>query len=228
MSQFKFTIDGQECTAAPGQTILQAARDNDIFIPVLCNMKELIPAGACRVCTVKVAGKYMTACTTPAREGMVVENMTDAINDKRKSIIEMLFAEGNHFCPACEKSGNCELQALGYYFNMMVPRFPYLFPSKEIEAFSNILIDHNRCIQCKRCVYAIKTKDDKNIFQMKNRGGKRKVTVAKKLEAKLTPELAAKAMENCPVGAILKKEVGWVDPIGTRKYDKKPIDQIKV
>ena len=33
-------------------------------------------------------------------------------------LIEMLFVEGNHFCPSCEKSGNCELQALGYLLGM--------------------------------------------------------------------------------------------------------------
>ena len=28
----------------------------------------------------------------------------------------MLFVEGNHYCMFCEKSGNCELQALAYRF----------------------------------------------------------------------------------------------------------------
>jgi [NiFe] hydrogenase diaphorase moiety small subunit len=46
----------------------------------------------------------------------------------------MLFVEGNHMCPTCEKSGNCELQALGYRYRMMVPRFPYLWPERTVIA----------------------------------------------------------------------------------------------
>ena len=40
----KFTIDGQQVDAAPGQTILQAALEAGIYIPYLCyfpNMKPL-------------------------------------------------------------------------------------------------------------------------------------------------------------------------------------------
>ena len=125
MSDIKFTIDGKECAAKQGQTIVEAAKDNGIYIPVLCHFDGLKPAGTCRICTVKVGGRNMAGCTTPVTEGMVIEAMTDELEDMRKAIVEMLFVEGNHMCPTCEKSGNCELQALGYRYTMMVPRFPY-------------------------------------------------------------------------------------------------------
>ena len=74
MSEIKFTIDGKECKGRPGQTIVEAAKENGIYIPVLCYYEGLKPAGICRICTVKVGGRYMAACTTPLAEGMIVEN----------------------------------------------------------------------------------------------------------------------------------------------------------
>ena len=78
---------------------------------------------------------------------MVIENNTEELTDIRKAIVEMLFVEGNHFCPSCEKSGNCDLQALGYKYQMMVPRFPYTFERRNIEARApKIYLERNRCI----------------------------------------------------------------------------------
>jgi len=222
--KIKFTIDGKECFAERGQNVLDAATDNGIFIPALCHIRDVKPAGACRLCNVKIAGRLMTACTTPVESGMEIENDIPEVQDLRLAIIEMLFVEGNHFCPACEKSGNCELQALAYRYQMMVPRFPYEFPVKEIDASTpKLIIDHNRCILCKRCIRAFKDENGKNIFAFKKRGHKLQINIDKKLSANLSDEMAQKAMDICPVGAIIRKEKGFNEPIGTRKYDKMPI-----
>ncbi len=218
-----FTIDGKECTGKSGQTIVEAAAANKVYIPTLCHFEGLKPAGACRICTVTVADRKMAACTTPISEGMAVVNKTAELDDMRKAIVEMLFVEGNHYCPSCEKSGNCELQALAYRYLMLVPRFSFLYSFKQIDAFGKILIEHNRCIQCRRCVRAIKTKDGKNIFAIVNRSEKSHISVDPKLVKELTDDMAKKAMDLCPVGSIIKKEIGFVVPIGQRKYDHKPI-----
>jgi [NiFe] hydrogenase diaphorase moiety small subunit len=222
--KIKFTIDGKECFAERGQNVLDAATDNGIFIPALCHIRDVKPAGACRLCNVKIAGRLMTACTTPVESGMEIENDIPEVQDLRLAIIEMLFVEGNHFCPACEKSGNCELQALAYRYQMMVPRFPYEFSVKEIDASTpKLIIDHNRCILCKRCIRAFKDENGKNIFAFKKRGHKLQINIDEKLSANLSDEMAQKAMDICPVGAIIRKEKGFNEPIGTRKYDKMPI-----
>lgn len=222
--KIKFTIDGKECFAEKGQNVLDAATDNGIFIPALCHIRDVKPAGACRLCNVKIAGRLMTACTTPVESGMEIENDIPEVQDLRLAIIEMLFVEGNHFCPACEKSGNCELQALAYRYQMMVPRFPYEFSVKEIDASTpKLIIDHNRCILCKRCIRAFKDENGKNIFAFKKRGHKLQINIDEKLSANLSDEMAQKAMDICPVGAIIRKEKGFNEPIGTRKYDKMPI-----
>lgn len=225
MSQFvKFTIDGTECMSARGQYLVDAARENGIFIPTLCNYPGVKPKGSCRVCTVKVNGKLMTACTTPVAEGMNVENESAEIADLRKSVIELLFVEGNHFCPACEKSGNCELQALAYRFKMLVPRFPFQFPHRSVDAsHPKIIKDHNRCILCKRCIRAVTDDTGRSIFAYRKRGIGVEVVVDPKLGKQLTDELAQKAMDVCPVGSILVKEKGFNIPIGARRYDKSPI-----
>ena len=220
----KFTIDGIECMAEEGKYLVEAAKDNNIYIPTLCNVEGVKPRGACRICSVKVNGRLMTACTTPVTDGMEIENETEDVNHLRTSIIELLFIEGNHFCPACEKSGRCELQALAYRFKMMVPSFPYQFPNREIEASNpKILKDHNRCILCKRCIRIVKDEKGRSLFAFKKRGHLIEINIDTELAKNITDELADKAMDACPVGAILKKEKGWDEPYGTRIYDKKPI-----
>ena len=220
----KFTIDGKECQGKKGQLIVDAAADNGVYIPVLCHMRDLVPAGSCRMCTIKVNGRFMAACTSPLDDGVSIENNSAELLDIRKAIVEMLFVEGNHFCPACEKSGNCDLQALGYKYQMMVPRFPYAFERRDMDATSpKIFLERNRCIFCKRCVRVIKDNEGRSIFAFKGRGTTLQINIDKTLAATMSDELAQKAMDICPVGCILKKEVGFIDPIGQRKYDKKVI-----
>ena len=130
--RISLTIDGQQIEASPGQTILEAAEEAGVYIPRLCWMKGLSAFGSCRLCTVRVNGRPQSACTQPAAPGMIVENDTEELRELRRSLIDMLFVEGNHFCMFCEKSGNCELQALAYRFGIAAPRFPYLFPKREV------------------------------------------------------------------------------------------------
>ena len=143
----KFKIDSVDCQVEKGQYILEAAKANKVYIPSLCNIPGVKPRGACRICTIHVNGRKMTACTTPIAEGMDIETISPELHELRSCIVELLMVEGNHYCPSCEKSGHCELQALGYRFKIMAPRFPYQFPDRDIEASNPKLIkDHNRCI----------------------------------------------------------------------------------
>jgi [NiFe] hydrogenase diaphorase moiety small subunit len=219
-------IDGVEVKAQPGDTIMQAADRVGIYIPRLCAHKDLSPFGACRVCTVMVNGRPQTACTTPVADGMIVDNETEALKAHRSSLIEMLFVEGNHYCMFCEKSGNCELQALGYRFGMLVPRHKYQYPAdRDVDgSHPDIMIDRNRCILCARCVRASRDVDGKNVFQFVGRGKHKKIWVDS--TAKLsdtTIDVTDQACNVCPVGAIIKKRTAYRVPIGARLYDHKPI-----
>jgi [NiFe] hydrogenase diaphorase moiety small subunit len=221
----EFIIDGKEIKGTPGQTILEAAQQAGIYIPRLCHMKGLAPFGSCRVCTVLVNGRPQSACTQPISPGMVVESDTEKMLALRKNIIEMLFVEGNHFCMFCEKSGNCELQALAYRFGIATPKYPYLFPKRDLDmSHPDVFIDRNRCVLCGRCVRASRDVDGKHVFDFVGRGAHKRIAVnAEAVLADTNLAVADKAAEACPVGSIVKKRVGYAVPIGQRPYDKKPI-----
>ena len=222
---FRFTIDGVQITGTPGQTILQAAEDAGIWIPRLCFLQGLVPGGNCRVCSVKVQGRFQAACAFPAGPDMVVENDTEEILALRRQVIEMLFVEGNHFCMFCEKSGNCELQAVGYRLGIASPRYPYLFPVREVDAsHPGVFIDRNRCIQCSRCIRASRDVDGKGVFGFVERSGQTRIAVDATTGLGGTSlDVADRAVTVCPVGAILTKRVGFAVPIGERLYDHQPI-----
>jgi [NiFe] hydrogenase diaphorase moiety small subunit len=219
-----FKIDGKKCMAKAGQTIFEAASENGFYIPTLCHYPGAKPAGSCRICTVIVNQRPLTACSTPVGEGMEIQNETEELTDLRKAVLELLFTEGNHFCPSCEKSGNCELQALAYRYRIDAPRFPYQFNDRKVDASSpKIVHDRNRCILCKRCVRLVVDEQGRKAFNFKKRGQNIAVKLDKHLGQSMTTELASYAMEICPVGSILVKEKGFEVPIGERKYDKEMI-----
>ena len=221
----RITIDGVQVDAEAGQTIMQAADASGIYIPRLCSHPELKPYGSCRVCTVLVNGRPQSACTQPAAEGLVVENDTEMIRKLRTDLIEMLFVEGNHYCMYCEKSGNCELQALGYRFGVTAPKYSFMYPDREVDAsHPDIFIDRNRCILCARCVRASRDLDGKNVFQFVGRGPQRRLAVnADANLANTDVDVTDKALEVCPVGALMPKRVGYRVPVGQRLYDNEPI-----
>ncbi len=221
-----FEIDGVEVQAAAGQTIMQAADAAGIYIPRLCAFDGLLPFGSCRVCTVKVNGRFQSACTQPVAADILVENDTEELLEFRRNLVDMLFVEGNHFCMFCEKSGNCELQALAYRLGIAAPKYPYMFPAdRKIDAsHPDVFIDHNRCILCARCVRASRDLDGKNVFQFVGRGPGKHIAVnahARLVDTDL--DSADKAVDVCPVGAILRKHVGYAVPVGQRIYDHAPI-----
>lgn len=224
MSTVTITIDDREITAAAGQTILEAAEAAGIFIPHLCAYKKLNPRGSCRVCSVRCNGRIQAACVQTVSDGMVVENETEEILAYRRAILDMLFVEGNHFCMFCEKSGMCELQALAYRFGITEPQFPHLNPERDIDmSHPDVYLDHNRCILCGRCVRVSQDLDHKHVFQFVNRGHHKRLQVNGKALAETELSVTDAVIASCPVGALMKKRVGYAVPVGKRRWDKRPI-----
>jgi len=217
-----FSLDGELVPFAPGQSLLQAALAAGRYIPHLCFHPEFKPHGSCKLCTVKVDGHPASACTLPARSGMQVESETEALNDLRRTLVQMLFAEGNHFCPACERSGQCQLQALGYDLGVLTAGFRHLFPDRPVDAsHPDILLDFNRCILCELCVQASCEVDGKCVFALSGRGIDKHLVVNAESGRLADTDIALtdKAVSVCPVGVILKKRVGFSVPIGRRRFD---------
>jgi len=149
------TINGQEVKGKEGDTILDVCRANDIYVPTLCYLDGLSSVGACRLCVVEIEGerRINPACTYPARDGLVVRTNTEELEKYRRQILELLFTERNHFCFFCAASGECELQNLAYEYQMDHTRYPYTFPTLPVDTLNDYLVlDHNRCILCGRCV----------------------------------------------------------------------------
>jgi [NiFe] hydrogenase diaphorase moiety small subunit len=223
--RLRFVIDGRDVSATRDQSIIEAADAAGIDIPRLCHKPGLEPFGGCRVCSVKANGRMVAACTHPVSPGMIVQSDTPEINEHRKRVLEMLFVEGNHFCMSCEKSGHCELQALGYRFGVVAPRYEFQFPIREIDAsHPDILIDRNRCILCARCIRASRDLDGKNVFGFVGRGSHKQIGVSSGVRLRDTDADARdQAVDVCPVGALLVKRVGFAVPIGLRPFDVRSI-----
>jgi [NiFe] hydrogenase diaphorase moiety small subunit len=221
-----FRIDGEDCPFTPGQTVLQAALAAGRHIPHLCYHPEFRPHGSCKLCTVKVNGSHATSCTLPARAGLEVESETAELNAERRMMVQLLFVEGNHFCPSCEKSGHCKLQAVAYDLGMTSPRFDHFFPDRPVDAsHPELLLDFNRCILCELCVRASAEVDGKQVFALAGRGMGKHLVVNSPSGLLRDSDIAVtdKAAEVCPVGVILAKRVGFAVPVGQRRFDDRPI-----
>lgn len=167
------TIDNQLVSARMGETLLDAAKDAGIFIPTLCHLEGLSTVGACRLCLVEVAGgsKLLPACVTPAEEGMVVLTNTDRLQRYRRTIVELLFAEGNHVCSVCVANGNCELQDLAVTVGMDHVNLAYQFPDRPVDvSHERFGLDFNRCVLCTRCIRACDELEGAHTWDMAGRG----------------------------------------------------------
>jgi [NiFe] hydrogenase diaphorase moiety small subunit len=230
MNHKHITIDGQTVPFEDGQTIMQAATAAGVYIPHLCHHPEFTPHGSCKLCTVDVNGRHVSACTFPASEGQVIQNNTDGLNADRKRITQMLFVEGNHFCPSCEKSGNCQLQAVGYHLNMLDNHYPHFFALKKVDAsHPDLLLDRNRCIFCALCVRASHA-EGKDVFGIVGRGINKHLEVSSESGALGDSELEVndRAAHICPTGAILVRGTAFKIPIGQRKFDHHDIDEVSL
>ena len=225
------TIDGVTIPFEDGQTIIEAATAAGVYIPHLCHHPEFTPHGSCKLCTVKVNGRNCSACTFPAAEGQNILNNTKELNDDRQKITQMLFVEGNHYCPSCEKTGNCQLQGVAYYLNMLDNHFPHFYAHRELDAsHPEVMIDHNRCIFCTLCVRASVEHDHKAVFAISGRGINKHLIVNAESGLLKDTDLSAedRAAHICPTGAILIKRTGYQVPIGQRIYDHQQIDQVSL
>ncbi len=228
MSDPTFLLDGRPIPFSPGQTIMQAAQAAGAYIPHLCHHADFDPIGSCKVCTVRIQGRLVTSCTLPASAGLVVESEAPDLNTNRQRLIQMLFVEGNHHCPFCERSGNCHLQALGYHLGMQDTHFVHEFPHHEVDAsHPDVLLDRSRCVLCELCVRASREVDGKHVFAIGGRGLQTQLIINSPSGLLKDSAVAAtdRAVSICPVGALMPKRQGFVIPIGQRPYDHADIAQ---
>lgn len=220
MSSFEF--DGKPVPLQPGDSILQAAQRAGHEVPQLCWHPDVTASASCRLCTVMVDGRPVAACVTPAVAGQKVQCHTDALRLRRLRLLQMLFVEGNHFCPGCEKSGNCDLQHQAGRAGMTDLHYELLNPARPVDAsHPDVWLEPNRCILCQRCVRASEELDGKRVFAIGGHGiGSRLLVNSESgLLGDTTLSADDRAVHICPVGALLPKRVGFDVAYGQRTFD---------
>jgi NADH-quinone oxidoreductase subunit G len=153
----KLTIDGREVAAVEGTMLVDAAKQGDVEIPYFCYEPKLgAPVGACRMCLVEIEGipKLQTSCSTPVRDGMVVNTEVQRVKDAQNSIVEFLLVNHPLDCPVCDKGGECPLQDITFGWGKGGSRViePKRHFVKPLALSPLIAIDRERCILCYRCV----------------------------------------------------------------------------
>ena len=121
----KLTINQRIVEANPGATVLEAAQSAGVYIPALCFHPKVGQSGNCRMCVVEIEGMrgLQLACMSSVAAGMVVHTETPLVQDARKSVMELLLAEGVH---DVSDPGRSELAAVAAHVGMAVPQLPQI------------------------------------------------------------------------------------------------------
>ena len=210
MSVKTLKIDGIDVAVEAGTSILTAAQEAGIRIPTLCHLEGVSNVSACRLCTVEIArsDRLVPSCITEVAEEMEVYTQTEQLQEYRKMLVELLFAEGNHVCAVCVANGNCELQDVAIEVGMDHTRFDYRFPKRDVDLSHPLFgIDHNRCILCTRCVRVCAEIEGAHVWDVAFRGENAKIISGLNqpwgdVEACTS---CGKCVEACPTGTIFRK-----------------------
>lgn len=212
MNQVKLVIDGIHVTAEKGRTIIEAALDNNIYIPGLCHHPELKPSGMCRICMVEVEGRGLTtSCTTPVEEGMRIVTDNDEIHHIRRTTAELIIAGHSPSCFSCRQNNLCELQKVTAFLGIDQSSVDRLrkkteeFPVDDSNPF--FTLDTNKCILCGICVRTCDELLGIHAIDYVNRGSN---TIISTFNNQPLFDSVCKScgecVVRCPVGALTFKE----------------------
>jgi NADH dehydrogenase/NADH:ubiquinone oxidoreductase subunit G len=145
----QFTIDGRQISVPSGTTILEAATEAGIEIPILCYFAHTTANGLCRLCVVEIEGQrgLQAACVTEARQGIVVHTRSPNVERARRTILEMLAS-------TVDLSESPELQAMQKTYQAHPERFAGGVKRRPSMIDDNpvYIRDYEKCVLCWRCV----------------------------------------------------------------------------
>ncbi len=148
------TIDGRQVEVEPGTTVLEAAHQLAIGVPTLCYDPRQAPFGACRVCMVGVDGAPgpLPSCTTPCRDGMVVDTLDATARRIAAATVELVLSELPEPPPPGTELARC---ADWFEIDGQALRWPGKVHEREQDLRHPYLaLRHELCISCGRCVRA--------------------------------------------------------------------------
>ncbi len=200
------TIDGKQYNVPEGATVLEACKQAGIDIPVLCYHPDLTPVGSCRLCVVDIEGQrtFQPSCAYPVYDGMVVRTNTKEVREARKMALELILSRHPQECLTCERNNSCELQKLAADFNMTEIYFPNQLPAMQTEQESKVIVrEHEKCINCGRCLRACQEVQTVNALEYMNRGYEKLPlpTGGRKLH-ETTCTYCGQCVNVCPTGAL--------------------------
>lgn len=208
------TIDGVEAAVPANSTVLEAAQIAGVEIPTLCDHPAIEPIGACRICLVEIEKQrtLQPACTFPVFEGMVAHTRSEKVVEARQFILNLLFSERNHFCMFCQMSGSCELQSLAYQYELDHWQFDRPMPRFAVDASRVFFVmDHNRCILCRRCIRACDELVGNGTLGLKNRGAETMVTADLDVPfGESSCVSCGTCLQVCPTGALMDRASAYM------------------
>jgi predicted molibdopterin-dependent oxidoreductase YjgC len=197
----RLKIDGKEVETGEGRTILEAARENAIYIPTLCFHENLLPLGSCRMCVVEADGyaNPMAACTTACQEGMSVRTQSDRLFAMRQDYLKLILAYHPLDCPICDAGGECDLQDLVFEHRIGSADLS-VHRGTKVDSYATPLIKYweNRCVLCLRCVHACREVSGRGVLDLVDTG----------IDARMAPTnprnciSCGECLFVCPVGAL--------------------------
>lgn len=152
---FWITINKNRFKAKKGETILEVAQRNDVFIPTLCYHPDLKNENNCQICLVKIKGEkdLKTACSTKVKPGMEIITENQEIKKIRKINLELIFTQHSEECHDCVWNYRCHLLDLAEKYKVNLKRFSNRKKDWPIYQFNSSLIyDSRKCIDCRNCV----------------------------------------------------------------------------
>lgn len=166
-------VNNRPIVAHKGETILSVLRSNGIRVPTLCNMNDLSPTGACRLCVVEVEGRtnLVTSCSHYVEEGMRIKTHSPRVVRARKTLVELLLANHPDDCLYCERNGACELQSLAAELHIRERKVQRKNIGRKLDLSSPAIVrDPAKCILCGRCVRVCDEIQGVSTLEFVNRG----------------------------------------------------------
>ncbi|MGM0367717.1 MAG: formate dehydrogenase subunit alpha [Actinomycetota bacterium] len=204
------SINDQEINGKPGQTILELALENNIFIPHLCFDPRIKAQGACRLCLVEVEGlkEAVPSCITKISPGMEIKTNTKHIKEIVKLNLELILSDHPLDCLTCESCGNCTLQDLAYLYDVDQRKFIGSIHTKKVfQDNPFVLRDNEKCILCGRCVRICDNLIGANAIGYAGRGFECEIIPAFEQSLKDTEcVFCGNCISTCPVGALQPKQ----------------------
>ena len=200
----KLKIDNFDVEVEAGTSILDAARSVQIDIPTLCKHPDVDPSAGCGLCIVKVGGRIMRSCCTPAAEGMEIVTNDAELRDIRKTVLELILSNHPNYCLKCNRNGQCELQEMAMQMGVDRDEIRKILAPTEIDDSTQaIVVDPSKCIVCGRCVDICQNQQNVWALSYQNRGLATKVTGANDARLIDTPCIkCGQCAVHCPTGAI--------------------------